>query len=183
MSLASTAWTHASYYKTNRISKKNKKNVSHVGLALYFLWRICEIGPRIVLLSLCIYCFYPWCFIPIVLHFLFIFGYFCHINPELSGVCHNRCCNYPFLLLMSYIGTFCFINLKDGETKKISIIYYLVFYAENTIMSALIIWYSLSGYVNLVGWTYSSVCFVPGGLFQFFFMFVFYRYFHPIRRR
>lgn len=183
LSLASTAWIKTSYYRTNRISKRDKKNVGYVGSAFYFLWRICEIGPRILLISLCIYSFYPWCFIPIAFHFMFMFGYFCHINPELSGVCHHKFCNYPFLLLMSYIGIFCFMNLKDGETKRISIIYYIVFYTENVLMTVLIIWYAVSEYVDLGVWTYSSMCFVPGGLFQVAFMFVFYRYFHPIRRR
>ncbi|XP_061172140.1 XK-related protein 6-like [Saccostrea echinata] len=47
---------------------------------------------------------------------------------------------HAFLLVLGFIGLFSFINLKEGKTRYLTFIYYVVYYAENMVMVALIIW-------------------------------------------
>lgn len=47
---------------------------------------------------------------------------------------------YAFLVILGFIGLFSFINLKEGKTRYLTFIYYVVYYAENLVMVALLVW-------------------------------------------
>lgn len=47
---------------------------------------------------------------------------------------------HAFLVVLGFIGLFSFINLKEGQTKYLTFIYYVVYYAENLVMVALLVW-------------------------------------------
>ncbi|KAK3093112.1 hypothetical protein FSP39_011207 [Pinctada imbricata] len=68
-------------------------------------------------------------------------------------------CSFPwvmskaFICLMGFVGVLSFVNLKEGKTKKTAFVFYIVYYLENIVMVALILWYSLS-YNMVTGWVY-----------------------------
>lgn len=47
---------------------------------------------------------------------------------------------HAFLVVLGFIGLFSFINLKEGKTRYLTFIYYVVYYAENLVMVALLVW-------------------------------------------
>lgn len=47
---------------------------------------------------------------------------------------------HAFLVVLGFIGLFSFINLKEGQTRYLTFIYYVVYYAENLLMVALLVW-------------------------------------------
>ncbi|KAK3092094.1 hypothetical protein FSP39_025121 [Pinctada imbricata] len=189
-SLVSTSLIHTSYYRANRKANKNKYTVTYLSSAFYFLWRFFELAPRYLLLSLTCALFTPWCFIALPVHIVFVYILYKSQNPELLGVCpeyKNYTCissilKQLFIFLISYLGLLSFVNLKEGDTKRITAIFYIVFYTENVIMALLVLWYSISR-DEVTGWTY-SLCIMPIGLVcHMIFAAIFYKCFHPKLRK
>ncbi|KAJ8302496.1 hypothetical protein KUTeg_018892 [Tegillarca granosa] len=162
LSLGSTALTHTVYYRTNRKSKRWKENVNFKASIVYFLWRLCELSPRFLLLALSVYCLLPWIFVAIVLHIFIMFICFSIQNPKLSGVCPNRVFKTFFLLILSYVALFCNVNLGEGKNRFWILLYYILFYAENIVMATVIIliYHHQLEQVNYK-WAYSSLVFIP----------------------
>jgi hypothetical protein len=162
----STSLIITTYYRANRIAQKNKENVDYVSSLFYLLWRMFELGPRYILLGLCAAYFKPWVFIVAAAHVVFVTVLYRFMKAELAGICEDPVeeaeagnaqgdknqgeprktgCGVPilqhaFLLVLGFIGLFAFINLKEGKTRYLTFFYYLVYYTENMVMVALVIW-------------------------------------------
>lgn len=142
LSFVSAALLQTAFYKNNRKVQKYKPNVGFRGGAVYFLWRLCELGPRFYLLVLFTYCFQYWVIIPTVVQLLVVFALFLYQKPKLKGICCTPTFDYLFCLLVSYIGIFCFVNLKGGKSRYSSIFYYIIYYVGNATMVVLVVFFS-----------------------------------------
>lgn len=60
-------------------------------------------------------------------------------QPKSKG-CGVPILQYAFLAILGFIGLFSFINLKEGKTRYLTFIYYVVYYAENLLMVGLLVW-------------------------------------------
>lgn len=179
LSWLSAAIAITSYYRDNRKARREKVDVGYCGSFVYLLWRICELGPRFVLLAMCGVLFIPWCFTPVGAHFVIMVVFYACQKPELRGICCTGTSVFPFLVLISFISIFGFVNLKEGDTKKSGIIFYLLFYIENAAMTSLVSWYSYTNCAILGKWTHTIYLFVAGAVLHLFFLVFYYKCFHP----
>ncbi|KAK3089517.1 hypothetical protein FSP39_004230 [Pinctada imbricata] len=190
-SLLATSLTHSAFYRVNRKANKTRKTVPYFSSFCYFLARISELTPRYLLLSLTCSQFLPWCLIAVPFHIGFVFLLYYYFKPNLKGICPNmknmacmsRCdfLNKLFILMMSYIGLFSFINLVEGKSKKPAAIFYFVFYFENLLMTSIILWYSVSNKA-VTWWTYTLWSVPIGIVCHVVFLSVFYECLHPNKR-
>lgn len=147
---------------------------------MYLCWRICELGPRFLLISLFIYTVPFWISVLVASsHFSFALIYYIIQRPTLQGICCSNMSGYPFLLLISYIATFCYVNLTNERSRVWATIYYIVFYLENIGMFVVIflLFPDTNSYYYV--WKNSSYILFPGFVFHLLFQTLYYRYFHP----
>ena len=215
-SWVSTAMTQTTYYRANRKASRDKKNVDVMSSTLYFLWRMCELGPRYIVLVLTAFYLHPWCYIFVAIHVIFVTILYARDRPRLEGICTQpvdentdqnlllaqevandgkqndrmpseqespSVCTCPslmaniFIILTGIIGVFSYINLKEGNTLRTSMLFYVVFYIENILVTALVIYMSVS--TVMVAWVYCLFA-VPVGLFlHVVVVFIFYSFCHP----
>lgn len=93
-----------------------------------------------------------------------------------TDFCTTRVEEVLFDCVMGAIHIFCFFNLKEGRTRYRALIFYVIMFAENTVLVAM--WYIASGRDKTYG--IPAVCFVWGGFFiGIFIMLLYYRFLHP----
>lgn len=179
LSLACTSWIHVAYYRHSRNIdiKKNK-----MGIRVSFVYWLCvlaELSPRFILLSSFGAFFMPWCFILPFVHFVLVMTFHIYANPELYGMCCCKVGKFLFLVLCSYINIFCFINVSGGRTLKTRLIFYILFYTENAIMTSLV-WYRTKMDQSYLAYT---LLVVPVGFVcHLSFLALYYKLFHPKHR-
>ncbi|XP_033737428.1 XK-related protein 6-like [Pecten maximus] len=178
-SWVSTALTVTSYYRTVRRAVSDRRNIRYGPSAIYMACRLFELGPRFLLLGLCVSYFHNILIGGVALHVILAFIMYIAINPRLTGVCEGQICRAAFLLLVSFISVFCFINLKDGKTLWTMLLYYGMFYLENFIMMAVVVYLTKAGIVVYSPWYNTAFSVIPGLLLHMLCLVAYYKFFHP----
>ncbi|KAK6178631.1 hypothetical protein SNE40_011162 [Patella caerulea] len=131
MSWASLSISLVSYHKSLRYSRKEKKNLSLLATPVYFIWRACEVGARLLCLSFFVIAFQAWIFLPVLLHWVAVTIW---IFKQNTNFYDNRCFETIFNIICGYVMIFCFLNLREGHTRFRYLWFYIVFYFENFFM-------------------------------------------------
>jgi len=141
-----------------------------------------ELGPRFILLALGLAFLQPWLYIGVGVHFVLALAMHIVINPTLEGVCPSWM-KIPFLILISFINIFCFINLEKGQTRRRVMAYYILYYVENVVIMVIILTLSPDITCNCCSasqmWRYVSFSLLPGALLHFLFQCIYYSACHP----
>lgn len=180
-SWGSTSLTVTAYYRTVRRAIPDRRNVRYVPSGLYLAYRLFELGPRFLLLSLATAYFLNYVIGAVSIHVVLAFIMYKVINPKLEGICYSQILRDMFLLLISFISVFCFINLTDGSTWRRKLLYYIVFYVENFVILGLVVFFMETGSIVYSPWWYTAFSVVPGLVLHVIFMVVYYKFFHPTK--
>ncbi|XP_053389811.1 XK-related protein 6-like [Mercenaria mercenaria] len=176
-SWASLSWSMVAYQKALRFSHEDKENMTIPGMIFSFLWRACEIGPRVISLGLFAALFDYFVFIIVGLHWIAMSSWlFCQKTQFYQNRCEERCFN----IVCGYVLVFCFLNVRDGATRYRMLVYYFIIYAENFTMMGF--WFYFTE--DKSQWFYIPTFFVVslGAILQLFFQLTYYGCFHPLGR-
>ncbi|OWF49135.1 XK-related protein 6-like [Mizuhopecten yessoensis] len=153
------SWSLVSYHRALRAMHAHSSGLTtasmtglgkNIGGAIgYFLWRACEVGPRVIIIALFASQLGYIVLVAAGFHWLSMTTWLFFQKTEFYP---NRRDEIIFNIVIGYVLVFCFINTRDGHTRFRVIIYYFVFYLENFAM--------------LLSWTY----FTPDKSEWFYFM-------------
>lgn len=98
----------------------------------YFSWRMCEIGPRVLILALFASKFTYFVLVAAAIHWIIMTLWLLCQKTSFYG--EKRRDEVIFNIILGYAMIFCFLNARDGHTRYRAIVYYILFYAENIFM-------------------------------------------------
>ncbi|RUS70433.1 hypothetical protein EGW08_021809 [Elysia chlorotica] len=175
-SWGSLAISLVSYHKSLRNSHEEKAKMSLISLPFYFIWRASEIGGRVLSIAMFASVFKLWVFGPLVFHWLFVSGW---LMMQRTTFYKNKCLEKVFNVICGYVMVFCFLNLREGQTRFRFILFYFVVYTESFFMLAF--WFrftqDLGAWFHIWGFVVVLVLFVVHIVFQL----LYYRFFHPTK--
>jgi len=105
--------------------------MTSIGSIGNFLWRACEVGPRVIILALFASYFTYWLLIAAIVHWIGMSLWLC---CQKSKFYETKFDQFVFNVTVGYISIFCFLNVIDGQTRFRVIPYYIVFYTQNFMM-------------------------------------------------
>ena len=171
----SLSWSLVAYQNALRYSHEDKENMKIPGMIFYFLWRACEIGPRVIALGLFWSQFKYLAFIVLGAHWVFMSSWlFC----QKTRFHQNRCEEKFFNIICGYVLIFCFLNVRDGRTRYRMLVFYFILYLENWSMMGF--WFYFTD--DKSEWFYLPAFFVVSlSVFaHLFFQLLYYGCFHPL---
>ncbi|XP_076333513.1 XK-related protein 6-like isoform X2 [Tachypleus tridentatus] len=173
LSLVSLSSSLVSFQIALRISNREKKNLTFCGMVVMFIWRFFIIASRMVALalfashspkSLGIFCGIHWSCMVV------------WIKTMKTNFCNTKYEELIYNIVLGFQFIFCYVNLVDNTTRFRFTVYYVVIFAENTVLMSL--WHAHADQ-NL--W-YHEVA-MPFQFLSFFigivFMLMYYLLFHP----
>ena len=120
--------------------------------------------------------FQLWVFGPLVFHWIFVSGW---LMMQRTTFYKNKCLEKVFNVICGYVMIFCFLNLREGQTRFRFILFYFVVYTESFFMLAF--WFcftpDLGEWFHIWGFVVVLVLFVVHIVFQL----LYYRFFHPTK--
>lgn len=178
-SLFELSWSLSSYHRSLRRSVPDKKNMTHCGAFLQFIWRFFTIGSRIIAVAL-FTAEYGYWICPIAIGHWGIMTIW--IMHQGTRFCDNKlgeprpCQEYLFNMILGTIYFFCFLNVKDEPTRYKYLSYYIISFIENA--SLILLWYIKS---DPNKWYHIPALVGVFGAFAagIMFMFIYYWCFHP----
>ncbi|CAG5132082.1 unnamed protein product [Candidula unifasciata] len=175
-SWGSLAISLTSYHKSLRNSHEEKAKMSLKSLPFYFIWRACETGGRILCISMFASAFRLWVFGPIAFHWAFMSGW---LIIQRTAFYKNKCLEKVFNVICGYVMIFCFLNVREGQTRFRFMLFYIILYIENFMMLGLWFRYTqdLGAWFHLWGFIVILLLFV----FHVVFQLLYYMFFHPTR--
>lgn len=172
-SLVSVAWSLASYNKSLRLVIEDKANMRWRGAAVYFLWRLFVIVPRVLALGLFASLFPLYMFLVCGLRWLVMSAWIISMKTQFY---ENRVEELVYNLVLGVVFIFCYLNPVDTPTRFRMSAFYVGTFVENTILLGVFYAYSPSD-------IWYKVPAVLGGTLCFFlgitFMVIYYLLLHP----
>uniref|UniRef100_A0A2C9LVW8 XK-related protein n=1 Tax=Biomphalaria glabrata TaxID=6526 RepID=A0A2C9LVW8_BIOGL len=170
----SLAMSLLSYHKSLRNSNDLKAKMSFKSLPFYFIWRLSEVGGRILCIAFFASAFDLWVFGILTLHWIIVSVWLIMQNTSFYK---KNLQEKLFNLICSFVMIFCFLNMREGHTRYRVIIFYLLVYIENAFMLAF--WFrftkDLGAWFHIWGFIVVLVLFALHVSFQV----VYYTLFHP----
>ena len=176
-SWVSVSWSVTSYYRALRVS-----NAMHTtqqkplrAAAGYFMWRVFEIGPRVVALVLIILMNPIIFLLTVVFHYIAVITWSFASKAMPYKKLHE---NIVFVLCIGFVQVFSFMNTSLGKSRYHALLYYTFFYIENIVI--LILWIVLKK-ESFCPWIYhGAVGVVASGIvMNLVFIACFYKLCHP----
>lgn len=171
----SLSWSLVAYHKALRYSHEDRANMNVPGMVFYFLWRLLEIGPRVIALGLFAALFKFVVLIVMCIHWMFMSSWlFC----QKTRFYQNRCEEKAFNIVCGYVLIFCFLNVRDGRTRYRMLVFYLIMFVENWLMTGF--WLYLTS--DKSAWYYLPVFFgtITSTVLQIIVQLIYYGFFHPL---
>lgn len=178
LSIGSIGWSMVSYSHALRLCNK-RRGFSFCGYTFQVLYRLSMISSRIAALTLFTIEFRWWVILVVFIHWLAMIVW---MTFEGTSFClhSNRLCKLSlerlFVAVMGIVYVFCFINIQEGTTRFRVMLYYLVFFVENSLLVTL--WYLTRSQVGIleIG---STVITYGGFVVGILSMLAYYKFFHP----
>jgi hypothetical protein len=176
------AWAVTSAYKYSRIAQRSKSNLGHMGFVGYLWWRLCELFVRFILLGLFLAFYTPWCGGLLALHWVAMaIWIMVWQKADDRGICSTTCGNYVFHCVCAFVSIFCWVNVKEGDSRRSCAIYYLIVFVENAVMLCLLILYMFDNQLESSYIAHALWCVPPVYVLQFVCLVVYYGCCHPTR--
>ncbi|XP_078310952.1 uncharacterized protein LOC144617635 isoform X1 [Crassostrea virginica] len=176
-SWVSVSWSVTSCYRAIRVSNSMHTTQQRPLRAAvgYFMWRVFEIGPRIVALVLIILMNPTIFLLTVVFHYIAVVSWSFVSNPMPNKKLHEY---FVIVLFLGFVQVFSFINTTFGKTRYHALIYYTFFYIENIVI--LILWIVLKK-ESFCPWIYhGAVGIVASGIIMnLVFIACYYKLCHP----
>ncbi|XP_054771951.2 XK-related protein 4-like [Lytechinus pictus] len=174
VSLSSLAFSLESYHNVLRVSRKDRLNISYLGVTFRILWRLFTITARVIAMAL-FACIYEWWLLIVAgAHWFVMTAWLIWQKTEFHNAMRDE---IPFDAVVGIIHIFCFFNMKDGHTRYRALAFYAVIFIENTIL--LVLWYQKQESREKI-YAIPAFGFVWGGFFVgLLFMALYYTSCHP----
>ena len=176
-SWVSVSWSVTSCYRAIRVSNcmhttQQRPLRAAVG---YFMWRVFEIGPRVVALVLIILMNPIIFLLTVVFHYIAVVTWSFATKVKPYKKLHE---NIAFVLFIGFVQVFSFMNTIFGKSRYHALLYYTFFYIENIVI--LILWIVLKK-ESFCPWIYhGAVGIVASGIvMSLVFIACFYKLCHP----
>ena len=169
------SWSLVSYHKALRASHNEEEvGLSIFGTIFYYIWRACEVGPRMLVLALFASYFTYWMLVVVAIHWIIMVAWVTVQNPQIYKKPLDK---VVFTFLISFVMVFCFQNVQKGPTRFRQLVYYIILYGENLAM--LILWSYFTPAKN--EWYYfTAIGVVPGALLlHICVQVIYYKFHHP----
>uniref|UniRef100_A0A3P9K4Z4 XK-related protein n=1 Tax=Oryzias latipes TaxID=8090 RepID=A0A3P9K4Z4_ORYLA len=174
-SLVSLAWALASYQKSLRDSRDDKKPVSYLAVIIQFCWHFFTIAARVITFALFASVFQLYFGIFIVLHWCIMTFWIVHCETDF---CISKWEEIVFDMVVGIIYIFSWFNVKEGRTRCRLFIYYFVILVENAALSAL--WYLYRIPKTTDAFAVPALCVIFSSfLTGVVFLLMYYAFFHP----
>lgn len=165
--------------KKDQSTSQDPKKQSFLATAMltlgYFFWRLCEIGPRVLILALFASEFTYFVLVVAAVHWIIMTLWLVCQKTNFYG--EKRRDEVIFNIILGYAMIFCFLNARDGHTRYRAIVYYILFYAEN--FGMMVMWlYSVD---QKGDWLYFTAIGAVGGgcVLHITFQLIYYKTCHP----
>ena len=167
------------YERSLRLLKPEKALLSYKAMVLIFLWRFVVIGCRVLAFALftsqCKY----WIFVVAACHWLVMI---CWISTQKMTFCNDeqkntKCLETLVDMVIAVLYIYCFLNVKEGQTRLRYVIYYTIIYVENLIMTLLLYIFAHTG--NSWYFKPALVCIIGGFILGISFHIIYYLKCHP----
>lgn len=135
--LVSIAWSLTAYYRVLRVVRDESNKLGCFSLIVLFLWHFMSALSRILALSILASIFPIWFGIVIVVHWI-VMTLWLALGNHPTAVCTNRCQELFLSCMLGFAYITAFIATRYGPTRYAYLVYYLVFFMENS--GALVIW-------------------------------------------
>ena len=165
---------------------ESRKEVDHTlsipASVINFLWRACEVGPRLVVFALFASQFSYGILIVFAIHWFAMTAWFvCQKTRFYREDDKDRKRDeVVFNIILGYAMVFCFLNARNGNTRYRALVYYIVFYIENYIMFMMWVYWTSS---KSEWYYFVTIVVVPAGtLLHIVFQLFYYKACHPKAR-
>ncbi|XP_061191359.1 uncharacterized protein LOC133199560 [Saccostrea echinata] len=174
-SLTSIAWSVSAYMDGLRLAYQSDYKRSGFTMLVLTLWQITMISGRVLAIVVFASHFKEWIVLVLGIHWLVMTAWITLQNADFGDTaCEKRIFN----AVSGFIYIFCFLNLKDGPSRKRQTIYYIVTLMENSVLIILWFLYKPNTSPDWLSITTPTVIyggFVVGSVM----MFMYYRCCHP----
>ena len=178
LSIGSIGWSMVSYSHALRLCNK-RRGFSFCGYTFQVIYRLSMISSRIAALTLFTTEFGWFVILVVFIHWFFMIVWLTWEGTEFCSHPNHLCklsLERLFAIVMGIVYVFCFINIKEGTTRFRIMIYYLIFFVENSLLVA--VWYPTRSQVGIL--EIGSIVFTWGGfLVGILSMLAYYKFFHP----
>ncbi|KYB29436.1 XK-related protein 6 [Tribolium castaneum] len=145
ISLALQSWTITSYHKN--IKNQQSNAISYQTMAVYFLWNLCVLLPRIICIGAAISLSFFYTSIAITIHWIaYTFWLYGDIKP-LKFYNESRIWHFLFCSVFGVVYLFKPVNLQRETMRNVYVCFYAISFVENT--SALTVWFISDSYSSL----------------------------------
>ncbi|KAK6179614.1 hypothetical protein SNE40_011932 [Patella caerulea] len=171
-SLISLSWAVTAYTDALRLAYQTGYSRRWFGLIMHSLWRTCMTSARITALVLFSVVFKGWIFLVAGTHWLVMTIIISVQGTDFGDGCFETS---MFRLVAGFIHIFCFLNVKDGRTRRRITAFYFLILLENAALWTL--WFIYTDSPELVTVT---ACIVFGAfILGLIFLMIYYRFLHP----
>ncbi len=146
VAIISVCWTCVTYRKRPNDYSYLVAIMSWPGTVLKLIWRIGEIGSRVLVLGLFAGLHHFWLFLVLTLHWITMLMWLI-VDHMLRPGSKDKCKSFPYVLISSYMYIFSYLNVLDRKAKYRSVIFYCIMCFENAVL--LILWIIYDDRVNL----------------------------------
>ncbi|XP_046374745.2 XK-related protein 6-like [Haliotis rufescens] len=165
------------YHRAIRFSRARDgfKPMTFRSIPFYLIWRACELGTRVLCISLFASSFQASVLVPVGVHWFLISAWlmcqevkFYEKNPRLDKV---------FDVICGFAMIFCFLNPKKGHSRFRCLLFYILFYVENVAM--LTVWFLYP--TNVAEWFHVGgfIAILALAFLHVLFLLLYYMCFHP----
>ncbi|KAJ8925366.1 hypothetical protein NQ315_009196 [Exocentrus adspersus] len=177
VALISVAWSLTSYHRSVRYARDDKDKVKWAGVLVAFCWQLMSALSRVLALGLLAAMFPAWMGCVCALHWG-VMSIWLMLGQHQTAACANKCEELLFSAALGLAYILAFISPRDGSTRYVYLVYYLVCFMENT--GALVVWCVTNDSADNPFLYYGAA----GGqvltfLLAIAFLLIYYKYCHP----
>ena len=182
----SIGWAYSSYYRYQKEALHGRKDVKLLGIMVFCLAVLSALATRICCISLFLVYYPSWIgAIVLFIHFfvMLVWIAFCQ-KPNLEGMTSSKPGRILYYLFFSYLSIMYFVNLKDSKSRLRLLVYFLIYYLENSLAAGLLLLKTSFDYSQSVNEFRWSLLIVPLGMFfHILLLSIFYKCIHPMAKR
>ncbi|XP_019758136.1 XK-related protein 4 isoform X2 [Dendroctonus ponderosae] len=176
-SVTSIAWSLTSYHRSVRFARDDKDKIKWIGLLVAFCWQLMSALSRILALSLLAAILPTWMGVICALHWG-VMSVWLAIGHHQTASCSSRCEELLLSVALGLAYVLAFISPRDGPTRYVYLVYYLVCFMENT--GALVVWCVTNNSSNNPFLYYGAAgSQVVSFILAIAFLIIYYKYCHP----
>ncbi|ESO87602.1 hypothetical protein LOTGIDRAFT_127530, partial [Lottia gigantea] len=174
VTLFSSAWAVASYRRKYKTCESDMLVITWPGSVFRLVWRISELGSRIISLALFASLYKYWIFLVISFHWITMC--LCVCTSVISSVSGTGFYRIIKGMVAAYVYIFCFVNINRDNAAFRYTLFYIIMFFENATLCA--VWMFMVPDVQ-TGYKYLLIFITASSFFvSVVAMCIYYKFFH-----